>query len=757
MATAIANLGNRFKVSGISVQYDTDSFINVFKRRENFSYLPKFPTDNVGISYLSSLETLASRSVSIADRSSSLITNSVDWTGDYIVAENVSSYLVDTTKFLTTDEFTIETNSSTAKPLFLKHIISTTNVSRVSATDLTLVSGTILTEVKILDENFVEISREDSKVDFNKGIVYNNLEAEYDIDSNSYEAYWVQYTVRVGSDSFSYTEILYNQNVYTEATFDDLDEDLNIINDGRKVYFINEVDNQFDVIFAATNNYGFQIERNSKIEIKSFNNINLDKPWYPRITNGFFYALIGTDTYKYSIAQFSSQFWNPEKPYKKVTNESSRFLSSSLIKLNNEYIYENSSSSLYIDILINDQNDDGLAAFTTDSSLHGTEASNGATYSYWSFTNKTGIKGVNYRGGMIDIEGYVLKDTYKIYSSYYFEEKDFEFTSVDLNPINNRDILNQRLVIFIDPDTSISDKTTTLYYLIVNNKGKVIESDWGSFVNTTQVLTNDNPLYYSEVFDVTLEPTAEVFITNYSVEGSGIYLIVGECTIDSDLGIRDLSIVDSRIAGGGIVETKVDDAKELNPEIIWYWDEGRWDGFPYPGTASYLVEVPVEILSGAGGTFTQKQVRDVVEKHTALGVYPVVRAYGIDAFITDIEPRANSFYIKWNSYNPSTFYNIYYSANKDGPWTKSNTSLISDVSSGNSYEITGLKFGTIYYIMILGGELDNLGTWVAQCGQAIGPVSDGAKEAYNFNIAKAKTFGIDIVGTSSLGNRFEVT
>lgn len=744
-----AVFSNTFTTLSSQVSCDTDLSLNIFRRRENISYKQDHNIDTAAVSFLKNDEISALNVVSIIDKSSSLIANRSDATNNSIIIKGTSSYIFETDKMQITDQ--IITLADLAQvPLFFQHIISTSNVPRSS--EYNLASNVSIVDVKILDKDFREISIQESSVDFNKGIIYNNLENKVGVD-----IFFIQYSVRIDDDIFTYIEILNNQDIYTLAVFDDLDEDLNIINDGRKVYIVNHIGNEFEFILPTSGDYGFLIKDVSKIKVLSFDSLDFSFPWFPRISNGSFYATVNNEIYRYLIAQFSQQSWNPESPYKRVSNEYSTFLSKGLVALNRNNTYENSSDSLYIDILVNDKYNNGLAAFTTNLSLSETIASNGVEYIYWTFTNKIGIRSVDYLNGLIDIEGYDLDSSYIIRSSYYYEEKDFEFDDIDLNPINNSDILEQKLILFIDPENVNQSKTKTLYYLLMDKTNRVIESDWTSFDNNTQRLTSGHILYYSGVPSfITPEDNYKIFLDTYTVEGDGIFLTIGELSVDINIDTEDLKPSDIRVAGGGVIEGEVNAAKIENPEVIWYWDIGRWDGEAYPGNASYFVEVPVSVFSGAGGTLTQQQVKDIVNKHTAFGVYSIVKAYGIDPFVTDVEPKVNSILISWPSYNFDVYFNIYYSKKSEGPWTKANSSLVSNNPSGNSYEITGLQTGVEYYIMIIGGELDNIGVFVSQCGQPIGPFDYGVNDFYNTNIVRAKTFGVSLSGLFNFSNTFEV-
>lgn len=103
-----------------------------------------------------------------------------------------------------------------------------------------------------------------------------------------------------------------------------------------------------------------------------------------------------------------------------------------------------------------------------------------------------------------------------------------------------------------------------------------------------------------------------------------------------------------------------------------------------------------------------------------------------------------------------TKYNVYYSTTPDGPWIKANITLINDVSSGNSYTITGLTEGVLYYIIVVGGKLNEQGIWVPLSGQSIGPLPNPAKDIANPNMISARTYSSKINNSSNLNMSFGV-
>lgn len=104
----------------------------------------------------------------------------------------------------------------------------------------------------------------------------------------------------------------------------------------------------------------------------------------------------------------------------------------------------------------------------------------------------------------------------------------------------------------------------------------------------------------------------------------------------------------------------------------------------------------------------------------------------------------------------SVKFNVYYSTSSDGPWTLSNSSLLNNNTLGNSYTITGLNEGVLYYIIVVGGKLNEQGVWVPLSGQSLGPLPNPAKEIANPNMISARTYSSRINNSSSLNMSFGV-
>ena len=59
----------------------------------------------------------------------------------------------------------------------------------------------------------------------------------------------------------------------------------------------------------------------------------------------------------------------------------------------------------------------------------------------------------------------------QFFAEYYYEADDLEFTALNLNPIQNKSLLNQSIVFYIVPNADQDDNG--LQYLLVEADGRI--------------------------------------------------------------------------------------------------------------------------------------------------------------------------------------------------------------------------------------------------------------------------------------------
>ena len=618
----------------------------------------------------------------ISDHSNTLTANRIDNIDPVVFAG--SSFDIDVNTFLLTDEFTVATATHAATPLFFKHLI---DISRYDpATDQ-------ITSLEVLDARFrvipeitqlvVKTSSHDGS---DVGTVFNNLQNDFN-SFGVFTVYYLRYSIKKSGQIKTYVDILNNKPVYREATFSDLDSG-NLILPDRKVYVIEEASGNYLVSQLVNGTYAYLQFLKSRIGVTKPTLRDSNDDWFLSISNGQFFSRKFNDSnvVKYSISEFSTQLFSPFFPYKTITREESDALGGALYKTANKNIVIDSSQDFNVVVELLDEDDSVSSSFTT--AVPG-----------------VGIRSVDQLNGFVDLYQQPASNlTVKI--SYTFEEREYQFTEVDFNPANNIDVTEESVVVYAIPQTAARDRT--LFYLRVDALGKIIfssEAEYGDDYGLTIETRMADPLdfYYDKA---TLNQDS--FLNLYTVEttlASGVnylsnpgFLVLAEMYVGESISENDLNIVDIRRRGGGIIAQERKSIVQQNFESIWNWDIAQWDGQPYPGAATCLVEVPCELLLTHGGLLESIELRPIVQEHMAFGVYPIIKTYGADPIITSVEIRSTEVDMEWTDLGPDVTYNVYMATTENGPFDL----LTATPLAVNTYTATGLASETKYWFFATG-------------------------------------------------------
>jgi hypothetical protein len=682
-----------------SISTKIDVLLSIQKRKEFADYKAQASLKDVLLDYIESEPLSVGKNLSIVDHSATLVSNRLIDTSKYEVLEDGASLTVDTDRIAITDLFTIATATQSAAPLFFRHSIPTIHYDPTS--------GHKIISLKILNSSLIEQSISNLLFDTETGYLYNNLESFYNEQDGTFETYYIQYSVKESVSSVkTYLRLLDNELIYRIATLDDISPTGTLLQDGRKVYLSEELSGgTFLITLPTSQRYAFRRLKNSRIAILAPAVTDIDLPWYLRVSDGKFFTTLDSVAYKYHIAEIYTQQFVPYLPYRLARNVNGIILNQNILKLAHETIYENSVEALGLDILLYDENDSLKYALSTNESQYGLQAgldANGVVISFdvLSKGSSRGIRSVDHRNGFADIQGLNLLDYTSASCVFYYECADLEINSVNINPIQNKEILDKHVILFLIPSLLTEERDKSIYLFIVNEDGLVLDSDWDvwAILNAAGdfLFLGTPPSWF-----VTAHPSATCsnFTEIYSVMGNGNYLILGEVFIKHSQSIQDLVLMDIRQQGGGISSDSplVDSVEYPN-----CWDVGCFDGKPYPGPGNYLVELPSSVLEGATGKFKAPEIRNIVAKHTALGIYPIIRTYGIDPRITSILPGDQSLIISWTHHAPDVYYNIYISRSKDGPFSVANINPIQEGT--NLFTIETLTNDTTYFLYVVGGK-----------------------------------------------------
>jgi hypothetical protein len=737
----------QFTVNSVAFSDQISTRLNIKKRRERINYRTLSNRDNINIAYVTNKPVIPTNNLFISDKSTSLVQNrlSVDQNITISTTKTISSSVE---KLLITDVFSSDEPTQPQTPLFYFHKLRYFNSDLNNFDDLTLLS------LRFADYDMCSVETYHSQIDTTyyldstNGHLYNNIENTYNSTDSSFNVIFVNYTVK-NNDNGSinvYHELINNEQVYSQAEVDDLEYyDTAIqVKAGTKRY-ITELQpglGLYLITLPTVQRYAYKQALGSRLKVLPPIAINLLSPWYVRVTNGLVIASLNTSgstysNFKYYLAEYNSQTFDPHPPYRYVHQQPAVWIYNNLI-----YVPKNISlgteHNLNIDIIISDRDKVVKYAYTTDENKIGDGYSGSIVYS-------DGILSIDGLNGFIELANTVLDDDI-IKVSYYTVEDEYEFSFINLNPSNNLDILNQRLVLYINPETANTGVLSqSLHYLLVNSLGKIIYASQaasnGADAVTLKMLNEDfdsdgAPLYdfYYDIESTTTGLNTEVpgssysersqfsFLDKYTLnsvlittpslvdtsettsnfENNSRLLVLADIYVGEGSSTEQASIFDTRVNGGGIKEEYLDEAIIENSEVLQYWDCNR--NITYPSVGAFLVEVPQTLLSAHGGRFTRNQIVDITSRHMKAGGYAILRTYGIDPAITTIVTTSGTCEVRWPSYGSGITYNIYYSQGLKTGFSQANDTTVSDVSDGNTYTISGLTALTKYYVKV--GALD---------------------------------------------------
>jgi hypothetical protein len=132
-----------------------------------------------------------------------------------------------------------------------------------------------------------------------------------------------------------------------------------------------------------------------------------------------------------------------------------------------------------------------------------------------------------------------------------------------------------------------------------------------------------------------------------------------------------------------------------------------------------LQKVAFDSTTTAGATvshdgFTPKEIKSIAQEHTAAGVYPAIKAYGVETEITSFELDKNSetvnVTIKWVGVD-NYRYAVYYKASSNQIWVYGGSVSVAGTTNKvveKTKTINSLTTNTNYHFVVVGGiDIDN--------------------------------------------------
>lgn len=553
------------KMAGTTVTFDSDTLLNVAKRRDTFRFATATSEDNVNISYLAGEEIDSNKLMFLNDTSGDLYSNWAIEDAEYEKftgqTKNLRYY-----HFLVTDEFVGGDQASIPEtPLFYKHQVQKrfSELLNSPADSGIIASDYQILDIQVLNRDLQEYNDPAISYQISDGLVYSNLKNEYDAETGLWDLFFVRYGIKFTrgdgtTASQVYTDLLSQEPIFHLATPDDLNDDLTL-KSTADAYTITPEAGWIEIGLPQNTNYAVRPESETKLHLVMPRGLTPDVPWYVSIPNGRVLDLQAGSSYIYDVPEYlTKQTFFPYAPYKYVQNELMTRISKSLYRSVKHPVVipgvtggiGSSSSAFHSNIFAYDETGTLREIYTTNGNLLGIKD---ATYDLrW-----RSILAIDPSQGIFHLDA-SFPTNWNLYSTYYYVESNYEMNDIDFNPVTNNDIIGKMIVIYVVPQDDFywghSGRDESIYYLVV-------DKDTGLVTQCSQDGVSD-PLNRDLASSV-VGYSYDHFLESYSLTGTGgaavlnRLLILGEITIVPNQQPQSLYIADVRVEGGGLKQSVV--------------------------------------------------------------------------------------------------------------------------------------------------------------------------------------------------------
>lgn len=575
---------------------------HVQKRLERFVYLDHVDSQAIPLDYIESPAIDSAYNVAIVNRGYQVSANASFISDQYQHIDTIQgvSYTTPYSNVLMTNVSFYDQNSE-EHPLFWKH---------------TLPTNTVNVKVEVIENGNMLSEGEGYKLDLDSLSIYTNYFNFFDESTGAYRLYFITSTDSSGTQ----TKTLLNPvPVIEEASWEDIDPETGDLFDGRSLYTKERNTSGYTFYFNVAGKYWIRPISTSLIECRGPIGRTASNAWYLRVTQADITTITNGATRRYWMPEFFTQPYQPSYPYIYSSYGDAIYVNEKVISATRGSLAISPTDGRNLSIYIYDFSGTLLAVWTTNSSLHGKRYSNTKI-----LYDSTKIIGWDNQSGLIFLSDSLLP-SWDFYAEYYYKADDLEITGIDLNPIQNRDLLHQSIVLYLVPNTSSTEKA--VQYLILDKDGTIIYTSQKKSISypNLQLLNADNSYNNNTVIGMKYisELTSDTFINNYCVgfDNQYAYMIIAEVSVINLVTLDDANVYDVRRQGYSFANPTASYLK--NPKAL-YSDLGYGEvGQRIPNNA-VVAQLPLDLLTEYGGVLEREQASQYAKRYLPAGVYCII-------------------------------------------------------------------------------------------------------------------------------------
>lgn len=651
---------------------------HVHKRIEKFYYKKAIRKDSTPIAYIENPQLNSRKNIHIANRTYTISTNSpsnteLKKTWNKVTSKALSSPYKDV--LITNQTFVDE--KGTRGPLFFRHQLPEDVV-----------------ECSLYVRNRGNRARVDTgfRVDLDAGAIYTNYRNFFDPDTGAYRLFFV---VCSDSDGNTLHQLLNPVPVAKEADWRDVDPTTGKLTDAYPVYTKSKTSDGYTYYMSKSDTWYIKPLEKGLIQPRKPTGVSPKDPWFIRFTNGDFVALVNARLRRYYLPEYNFQPFAPYKPLVYSSYSDLLLVNRNIVATTRRNIKIAPEEGLHISIFVRDQDNILIKALTTNTSLDGQRYSDTDV-----FYESDKILSWDNQDGLIAL-GLKIHPDWQLSAAYYYELDDYEYTKLDLNPLNTRDIYDYMVVFYLIPD--VTPQESALHHLLVDQGGFIVQcSQSGSISYPNLQLTNPDGSFNPETVIGLIynsDTEQDTFLRRYgaSYENDHAYYVLAEVSVlDSGL-VEDQVEIDVRRPGGIISKQSFERAIRSNPKILQSYLGYGEDGQEIPKNAVMIVEAPLTLLEEFGGSLTREEAEIHLKKHVPSAVAAIIQWTYPHVELSAKSIVASQVDLEWYLEGPGIDYKLYRRNNPTDAWVLIDTITGAAPEGIFSYTDSSVVSGEVYF------------------------------------------------------------
>ena len=626
---------------------------HVHKYKERFIYTDRIDDTSTPISYYESIPLNSWENLQIVDRTHLIAANTYDlvapkdtWT-EFTSTSFSSAYK----EVAITDKSTTDSNGK-LRPLFFRH---------------DLPDNTVEANINIVKNGVIKDIESGYLVDIDHNVIYTNYRNKYDYDDGSYIMYFVS---SVDSDGKATQTLLAPKPVAREATWEDVDLTTGKIKEEVPLYSKEKSASGYTFHMNIAQTYFVRVLEESIIKPKRPAGVEPTDPWNIRFSSGEFSTYTNGRFRRYWLPEYMQQAFQPYYPYIYSPYRRMTWVNRNILKATRDHIYIDRSKSMHATVYVYDEDEVLRNIYTTDVSLHGDryESTGSDEEVYY---DAEGIVSWDNTGGFIQF-GVEVDPNWTYHASYFYEAKEFEYSSISLSPLQDKNALNYMWVYYMVPDADDNDRA--IHVLTVDREGRIsstTQTKGRSYPNLS--LRNEDGTYNSDTIVGTKYRSAvdvDTFVKKYTAQENNnyAYYILAEVLVLDNSIKEDSLVIDVSRPGKTFTSDGFVSAIKANPRILQSIHGYGEDGQEVPVGGSYIIHYPVSLLEDYGGYLGKVETKQLLKTNLPVYTFPVMVEDYPKSIIDFKSTNSGRVDIKISWEGPKYSYEIYKKTNPGAEW-----------------------------------------------------------------------------------------